>query len=81
MLVFLFALGRMRRPVSLSRTPWTDEQRQFVRLTFRKYIHGEGLPGKVECSQVIQANSFLANRKWQNIKDFVRNEQKKMKYR
>ena len=63
-----------------SRIPWHDKEKAVVIKAFRKYIYKDKLPGKQQCLQLIESNNCLSAGKWQNIKDFVRNEQRKFKH-
>ena len=61
------------------RKPWTKQEKDVVLKKFGKLVHLGKLPGKFDCQCLIQENSVLKNRSWNNIKDFVRNQTETLK--
>ena len=56
------------------RKKWLPSETRLVLEAFGKYLTSEKLPGKKECQLFLKRNkNVLGDRKWQNIKDFVRN--------
>ena len=46
---------------------------------FHKYIAGAGLPGKKEVEKFLRLHDFVhPDRSWRSIKDFVRNQKKRI---
>ena len=73
---FIMILRFICFPVAVrkyKRQPWTKEEVKIVLKAFKKDIALNQLPGKAAIVQVIDAHQCLSNRKWTNIKDFIRN--------
>jgi hypothetical protein len=59
---------------TLPKQPWTSSEKKIVHEYFAKHIQNNKLPGKKECVSFIQLNKGInQDRKWSNIKDYVRN--------
>lgn len=59
---------------------WTIQSKQILCNRFAKEVNGCGLPGKKECTQVIDDfPQEFKDRTWKSIKDCVRNMQVKKK--
>jgi hypothetical protein len=68
-----------KRQKHVAKKIWTDAQKSAVRSALGHYVRRLGkCPGKEECMNLIQSDKELfEGRTWQNIKDYVRNEQRK----
>ena len=79
--IFLLLLGLKRgKKRKAKHIPWRKAEIDVVTKTFKQYIlggNGKGLPGKKQCTDIINGNDVLKRRSWQNVKDFVRNKQTK----
>ena len=56
----------------------TKDEMEVVFKAFQKHILGTTLPGKGECTKLIQLNGVSKNRTWGTVKDFVRNHKIKV---
>lgn len=52
---------------------WSEEEKEAVNRRLWRYMINAKIPGKEACEQCKQQEPCLQNRKWKNIKDFVRN--------
>lgn len=52
---------------------WTVREKEVVLNACHKQIIKNALPGKTECLDIISSNPCLRGRRWENIKDYVRN--------
>jgi hypothetical protein len=55
------------------RVPWTAEEREAVFAHFQRHVLDRSLPGKREIETVLEKEPALGNRKWRNVKDFLKN--------
>eukprot|EP00057_Strongylocentrotus_purpuratus_P029571 XP_011684045.1 PREDICTED: uncharacterized protein LOC105447544 [Strongylocentrotus purpuratus] len=55
------------------RRTWTEVEQTVVKKRLRGCFQQRRLPSKMKCLNLITSESVLQGRKWENIKDFVRN--------
>ncbi|KAG5882523.1 hypothetical protein JTB14_006795 [Gonioctena quinquepunctata] len=56
-----------------TKTPWSAEEKEIVLREMRLFIKKNNLPGKEKCSNLLENYPALGNRKWTDIKFFVKN--------
>ena len=64
---------------ALGRKSWSNQEIELVLKQLHSFVVSDQLPGKTVCTELIKNNSILSHRKWQNIKDFIRNYKIKAK--
>ena len=74
---FVACLGVTKRRKVVKRG-WSDREKAAVRVTLSRYFFiNDKLPGKKEIDECIATHECLSGRSWRNVKDFVRNYQRK----
>lgn len=66
-------LGKKQSKRTYKKTPWSNEEKEVVLREMRHLIKKKSLPGKDICSMLIEKYPVLANRKWTDVKFFVKN--------
>ncbi|VEN38665.1 unnamed protein product [Callosobruchus maculatus] len=62
-----------------SLVPWTNEQKKVIKTYFARHIKHRTEVGELECSDIKKLYpDLLANKKWQNIRQFVQNTYRRM---
>lgn len=69
-----------KRPTKIERKIWSNEEKEIIFKKFKLLIKSGTLPGKVQCTQVMEEHSVVfAERKWTDLKYFVKNHLQKIK--
>lgn len=72
-----FSLPSLSEKRRYKRKMWTEEEKQCIWSHFPAEMISSGLPGKAEILAVLHSEPVLHKRTWQNVKDFIRNNQAK----
>lgn len=76
--VVLLTGRKHRKRQQNARRTWTNDEKIIVMKCLGNYIRKQcPLPGKQQCEDLIKSNPVMNGRRWQNVKDFIRNERKK----
>ena len=59
---------------------WSPEEKDTIKRRFIRYLEiaVDQLPGKAEIEKVMASEPALKDRTWRKIKDYIRNNQKKL---
>ncbi|KAL8561405.1 hypothetical protein ACOMHN_037302 [Nucella lapillus] len=68
----------IKKKTRFTRRPWGKVEEMAVQNHFKKYLILNKLPGKREIEQAITGEPALRNRRWTNIKDYLRNKLQKL---
>lgn len=72
--------SNVKKRVTKTRNPWSFEEKNVTHTYFKEHLRMRILPGKKEIDIFLEKNSdLIGNRKWNNVKDFLYNELKKLK--
>ncbi|XP_071833308.1 uncharacterized protein [Apostichopus japonicus] len=69
--------GVKKTKQNTTKKPWTTEEKQVVARIFKSCFLKNNLPGKDKIMTAIHAEPTLQSRTWRNIKDFIRNQNRK----
>ena len=69
--------GQKHSTKPVKKRVWTVEEKAAVHRHLAKYFKEGTLPGKKAILSCMKAEPVLSQRKWQNIKDFIRNTNNK----
>lgn len=68
----------IKKKARFARKPWGSAEKTAVQNRFKTFLILNKLPGKREIEEAIAEEPALKNRRWTNIKDYLRNQLKKL---
>ncbi|CAG9835041.1 unnamed protein product [Diabrotica balteata] len=68
-----------KKCVSFKRRPWTTEEKEIILKEFKSLIKRGSLPGKEQCTKLLEEQIVFTGRKWTDVKFFVKNYLQKLR--